>query len=372
VEKPEEAFQEMIATEAWVLHRSNGGANDKKLVLEEYRFPELQSSEVLVAPIYGCWEGNMMHAVQRSPMDICASRGEERVVIGNAAAVRVIAVGRDVRTFAEGDRAMLFPNGVEDEAGYPEKIFAYDAPNTIGVLAKKTKLRESQLIKIPDDTTASLKQWAAFSLRYVSAWANWRIAYACWRTQMEKAVPQREHVVAWGGGVALAQLELAKHAGFGVTMITSAARRPFVESRGIAVIDRGALPASGFDGALVDAIKKRTDGRGAAIFIDHIGAHFRATIAALAREGVLATTGWRDTMTFPVLRAAECINRHIHVFTHGARYSEAVDALQFAHRMNWMPPEPTRSYGWREIPQLAEDFQSGSIADLFPIFEINA
>ena len=39
---------------------------------------------MLAEPLYGCWEGNMSHAVERRPIDIYRDRGEEKVVIGNA------------------------------------------------------------------------------------------------------------------------------------------------------------------------------------------------------------------------------------------------------------------------------------------------
>jgi len=107
---------------------------------------------------------------------------EAKVVIDNAGVVEVIGVGSSASTVREGDRGSLFCNGTPDEHGYPMRIFGYDAPGTIGVLAKTTKLKERQFVRISEGSRHSLEQWAAFSLRYVTAWANWNIAWGCFRT----------------------------------------------------------------------------------------------------------------------------------------------------------------------------------------------
>ena len=66
----------------------------------------------------------MSHALSRSPVDICRQRREEKVVIGNAGVVRVLKAGDGVKSVREGDLCLVFCNGVWDEAGYPEKIYA--------------------------------------------------------------------------------------------------------------------------------------------------------------------------------------------------------------------------------------------------------
>ena len=118
----------------------------------------------------------MTHAVQRSPIDICRARKEEKVVIGNAGVVRVLRCGKAVTDLSEGDVAMVFCSGIPDQFGYPEKIYAYDQPGSIGLMAKRTKLHHSQLIRVSEDSRLTHRQWAAFSIRYVTAWANWRVA----------------------------------------------------------------------------------------------------------------------------------------------------------------------------------------------------
>jgi len=96
--------------------------------------------------------------LERRPIDICRFREEEKVVIGNAGVVRVLKTGSNVSDLKTGDLCLVFCNGVWDEYGFPERILGYDAPQTMGVLAKRMKLREKQLIKVPEGSRYSLQQ----------------------------------------------------------------------------------------------------------------------------------------------------------------------------------------------------------------------
>src|SRR5262249_43956449 len=142
--------------------------------------------EVLAEPLYGCWEGNMGHAMDRQPVDICRQRGEDKVVIGNAGVVRVRECGAGVTTVRPGEHAIIFCTGVEDRWGYPDKILGYDAPGSMGCLSTLMRLRERQLIPIPEGTRHTLPQWAAFSLRYITAWANWELACGVFHLSVPK------------------------------------------------------------------------------------------------------------------------------------------------------------------------------------------
>ena len=82
-------------SEAWLLHAGAAGTPGE-LVLATIPLPELSGDRLLVEPLFGCWGGNMTHALQRSPLDICRQRGEPWVVLGNSAVVRILALGPDV------------------------------------------------------------------------------------------------------------------------------------------------------------------------------------------------------------------------------------------------------------------------------------
>ena len=386
----------MISTEAWVLYQgaAGGGAGKPEvaeLKKEIFTFSDLTESEVLVEPIYGCWEGNMSHAVERDPVDICRQRGEEKVVVGNAGVVRVLRTGEAVKGVKEGDLCLVFCNGVWDARGFPKKIYAYDAPNTVGLLAKQTKLNERQLIPLPENTRYTPQQWAAFSLRYITAWANWKAAYGSWRLHTTPEETQSAFVWGWGGGVTLAELTLAKYSGCNVAMISSDdSRLELIEQSGIVPIDRRqfgdlqhdearyqADPAyrkayQASEESFLNAVKYHTQGSGVSIFIDYIGQPvYRATLKALARPGVITTAGWKEGMKLSTVRALECMNWHFHIHTHYARYADGLEAIRFAEENGWMPTIDGDEYDWESVPQLARDHINGSITTYFPIYSIN-
>jgi NADPH:quinone reductase-like Zn-dependent oxidoreductase len=315
----------------------------------------------------------MDHAVRRSPVDVCELRGEDQVVLGNAGVVRILEVGSAVSTIAPQELGIVFCNGVADPYGYPVTIYGYDTPGTIGVLARKTVLHETNVIPVPSSSLLSLEQWAAFSLRYITAWANWRIAWGCFRVQMPDIEPEDIHVWAWGGGVALAELSLASAAGCRVTMMASRPERVAeLHALGIDTVDRNNFRSGHIEEDFLATVRERTNGRGISILIDNIGVHPTANLRALARQGVIATSGWKHRTVFPLSRATECQNRHMHIFTHYARYAEGRAAVDYALKHGWGPPAPTEVYDWTDIPRLAADYSNGRIASYFPIFRVNA
>jgi NADPH:quinone reductase-like Zn-dependent oxidoreductase len=380
-----------ISAEAWVLHAAPEGVVERaQLVRETFEFPDLADDEVLGEPLYGSWEGNMGHALERKPIDIARMRGEKKVIIGNGGVIRVLETGPNVKNVEVGQLAMLFAASILDPFGYPKKISGFDAPGTYGVLAKRTVIKDRSLIAIPEDTKFSLPQWAVFSGRYITAWSNFALAHGTLRLLLDDEELPNPHVWAWGGGTSLAELELAIHHGCKTTMLSADdTRLAQIARSGIAALDRRKIGNLTFDerkfttdlayrraylqaeGAFLKEVQARTDGQGVHIFVDHIGsAVFRATVKALARQGVLATAGWKEGQVISFLRAAECIERHQHVHTHYARYSEGLAAVEFANRRGWMPNvDGGRIYRFDEIPELAESFLRGE-HDLFPLFSI--
>jgi NADPH:quinone reductase-like Zn-dependent oxidoreductase len=382
----------MITTEAWVLHQGPRNSHAiGELALEQFALTEPVEDEVLVEPIYGCWEGNMTHALQRRPVDICRLRCEKRVVLGNAGVVRILWAPRPTEVMQEGKYYVVAPLGNSDPHGYPLRIFGYDQPGTVGLLAKKTKLRQDQLIPVPDQTRYRLTQWAASSVRMACAWDNWKVAWACWCSQMSDTQFPSPHVWAWGGGVALAELLLAKRRGCRVAMIASSDRRlRLIDNLGIRPIDRREFMDLSFDErrfsteleyqtrylaaerTFLEVVRRETCNERVSIFVDNIGTPvFRATLKALARQGVITTLGWYAGSDTSINRPAECIQRHIHVHTHGTRYSEALIAARYAEEEGWIPPAEDDLWEWDRIPQLAERFALGQVESYFPLFRVN-
>lgn len=383
-----------ITTEAWVLHAGPEQPEPATLVKEDFSFPDITEDEVLVEPIYGCWEGNMTHAIERKPIDICRQRGENRVVLGTSGIVRVLRTGASVKQLRAGDVGIYLGTEFTDPSGYMLKVPGFDAPGSIGLLAKQIKLHSGRILPLPMQTRHSLRQWAAFCLRYPNAWSNWHVAYGAWRLQMsrEEVPDEQTFVWGWGGGVNLAELALAQLKGCQAFMISSQDERlKLIQDMGITPIDRRLFPYLDFDGeqyrsdfaykqryqkaekVFLDLVQDYTNGHGASIFLENIGRPvFRATVKALGRQGVMATCGWKEGMNLQLIRAIECINRHVHVHTHSSRYTESVAAVTFAEETGWIPPDTTEVYGWDDIPQLARDYIAGTITSYFPLFQVNA
>jgi len=381
-----------IKTEAWVLHAGEKGAAPQpaELALEPFEFDDPGPEEVLASPLFGCMEGNMGHAVDRKPIDICLARGEQRCVVGNAGVMRIDKCGSAVTTVKEGQYALLFCNGSWDAFGYPKQIFAYDTPGTIGVLARRLKLHELQVIPIPEASTHSLEEWAAFSLRYITAWSNWELAFGTFRLLVDERQLPRPVVWGWGGGVTMGELALAKHHGCDVTQIASTETRlAAIETLGIRPLDRRAFKDLYYDKKrfrkdeeytekylaaekyFLGRVAEISDGAMVNVFIDFVGAPvLRATLKALAREGVVTTAGWKEGMLVELVRATECIARHQHVHTHYAKYSQGTDAVAFAEQHDWLPPVDGKVYEYEEIPKLFQDYKAGQVG-WFPIFKIN-
>ena len=380
-----------INTSAWVIHKGDIRQPGPAVLREEsFSFPGIDETELLVEPLYGSWEGNMSHALERVPVDICRLRGEERVVVGNSGVVRVLKPGASVKGIREGDVGVLVPIGQRDKHGFLKTVFGYDAPKTVGMLAKRTKLKLHQFIPL-GETRHDLRRWAAFSVRYANAWSNWEVASACWKQQMGSCPKARKFVCAWGGGVSLAQVTLAQSQGWQAAMVVSTDRRvELLKALGVQPVDRRAFLDLHFDPEGFEAnpslrrkyfkaewafrseIMRLTGGEGVSIFVDNIGTPvFQATLKVLASQGVVTTCGWKLGTAVSANRARECMQRHVHVFTHGSTYEQGVAAMRFAEAEGWLPEVPEKHHRYPAIPILAEQYARGEIESYFPIFEVN-
>lgn len=379
-----------IDTQAWVLHDLSRGEAPRDLQLEPFRIGPVQSDEVLVEPLYGSWEGNMGHAVARKPIDIARQRGEERVVVGNSGVVRVLQPGSPDSGLVEGD-ICLYLGGVWDEHRYMKYAAGYDAPGTVGLLARRTKAYRSQLVKLPRNSRFHLAQWAVFSLRYVTAWGNWTVASQCYNATRPRSPSYEPWVWGWGGGTAFAEIALAHLHGYKTAFISSnPVRLRQIEAAGVLPIDRREFAGLvhdekkiAADAAYAEAYQQAeksflrrtrqvTGGQGVSIFLDQIGSAVTpATLKALARPAVIASCGWKTGMNVRFNRAVAAMNWHIHVNTHYARYEDCAPAVAFGEERGWMPPLDSRIYEYDEIPQLADDYATGRLDTYFPVYRVN-
>lgn len=386
-----------MKTDAWILESAHPETEHEltHLKLGVIELNKLGPEDVLVEPIYGCWEGNMGHAVDRNPIDICAARKENKIVIGNSGVVRVLESGGHLPGINTGQIYLLFSGDTRQTTlySYPIKAYGYDAAGTLGLLAKKTIVHFKQLFPIPPNTQFSLKQWAAFSLRYITAWGNWKVAHKTYRAMVSEEEAPHPPVWGWGGGVSLALLQLAKNAGYDTMMIGSnVTRLKTIEHLGINTLNR--YQFSDLDcrpeyinqskehkerhlvaeKIFLNIIKERTNGHGVAIFADLIGEPvLKASLKALARPGVLTTAGWKQGMNISYLRATACIQWQAYIHTHYGSLTDAFKAIEYGEKNSWMPPitEDDPVYSWNDINKLIDDFRQGK-TNYFPIYQVNA
>jgi NADPH:quinone reductase-like Zn-dependent oxidoreductase len=389
-------------TEAWLLHAGATGTAGE-LVLDTITLPELADDRLLVEPLFGCWGGNMTHALQRSPIDVCRQRGEPWVVLGNAAVVRDLAVGPGARAprpvgapvrgpdpadLRPGRLAMLFSTAEADRYGYTLKALAYDAPGTMGCLARRMVVRAHELLPLPEPTAHALPRWSAFSGSSITAWSNWELAHGVLRLLLDRDELPAPHVWGWGGGTTLAELDLAaRHGCRTIQLSADPGRRAATARAGVTPLARdralsfdetrfaGDLP---YRRAYLEAearfladVARITDGEGVHIFVDYLGQPVhRATLKALARQGVITSAGWKLGMQLSCFRAAECIQRRQHIHTHYARYPQGLAARDYAEATGWLPEVDPEVFGFEQIPELARRYAAGELG-FYPIFTPN-
>jgi len=376
------------ATKAWVLIGEKAGCTPFSDALEQKKItlPELSPESCLVETLYGSWEGNMDHALRADPVNICVQRKEPEVVLGNSAVVRVLAPGEN-SGLAEGDCCLIYGAAETDEYGYMTLALAYDAPATSGVLAKRLVIPAANLIPLPKTTRHDLERWAAFSIRYITAWGNLNVAIKAFRSQMDEHDLPVLNIGAWGGGTSYAEVTLAKLRGHAPFLVTSSGSRlEHLKKIGVTGIDRRRFMGLSFDedrydsdpdyhkayaareDIFLEAVLEATGGQGFHVIVDNIGTPiFRASLRSLARQGVFATSGWKRGMRTPLFRAIETIQRHIHIHTHYATRNEADESVSFAEENDWLPPMPARVWRWQDIPALADAYAEGDTS-WFPVF----
>ncbi|MCA9699927.1 MAG: zinc-binding dehydrogenase [Myxococcales bacterium] len=376
---------------AWKLYPGRPGDPDpSQLVLEDITLPRPSGDQVLAEPLYGCWAGNIGHALDRKPIDVCRQRREPWVVLGNVGLVRILEVGDAVTDLRPGQLTMLFCSSEVDAYGYPIKALAYDAPGTMGCMATRMIIRRHELIPVPEHTRHPLPRWAAFSGASITAWSNWELAFGTLRLQIGADELADPWVFGWGGGTTLVELDLARRQGCRVAQISgSEARRALIEGQGVQAVDRSAFADLHFDeqrfateldyrraylaseAAFEATVQRITAGAGVNIFVDYIGKPVhRATLKVLARQGVVTTAGWKLGMELSFLRAAECIARHQFINTHYARYRQGLAAIAYAEAEGWLPPIDATIWDFEAIPALAGHVADGA-GGFFHVFAIN-
>jgi NADPH:quinone reductase-like Zn-dependent oxidoreductase len=375
----------MEKTIAWILKEKKEvnlttNLNKYELDIADIEIPALKDDEVLVECMYGCWEGNMQHELSASPIDIYKIRNERKMVLGNAGVVRVLKTGKYANEFLEGDICIVFCGSVINKFDFPTKIFAYDESESIGLLSKRTKINKLQLIKL-EGNSYDISQWAGFSLRYITAWSNWKAANKVFESLIDSSP---KHVLVWGGGVSIAQAQLANLFNIPATIISSSKNRcKSLDLKKINFISRleflELFEQNSVDEylklqkkrKLVDIIYKLSNGLGASIIFDHIGGRaFELSKALLSKNGIISTCGWKDSLHTYYKRPIPCLNRQSYVHTFYANYNEGLEAIKFATKFSWLPEKADYIYSWDEIPKLSKLYAENKLNTYFPVFSM--
>lgn len=265
--------------------------------LDEIEHPAPGPRDVRLRILAVSAEHNIAHAALADTVNISELRGG-KIFPGNSALGEVVEVGPEVTKFKVGDIAITHCNGQPDEYGYPLRIWAYDAPDSIGWYGEEAVVGDWQLIHAPLDCGLNLWEIAALPLRAPTAYHLWRRAEGIFRVKVTREHCSEMTVLGFGGGVSELFLMLAKHEGHRAWFCSgSPERREALEKLGIETIDQKAFNrfATRDDvKAFSKEVKKRTDGVGMHIVCDMLrGPVWPAGVAASAREGVNVSAGWQ-------------------------------------------------------------------------------
>jgi NADPH:quinone reductase-like Zn-dependent oxidoreductase len=244
------------------------------LKLVERKTPEVGPHDALVR----------VRAVSLNYRDLVMAKGAQKrkqpIVPTSDGAGDVIAVGKEVRRLAVGDRvaANFFPRWIDGEISEEAAHAAALGGNVDGMLAQEVVLDERAWVKLPKEL--SFEHAATLPCAGVTAY-NALFEAATLR-------PGDSVLVQGTGGVSIFALQLARAAGAKVYATSSSAeKRKRLESLGaVATFDYKELPKWG------DAVRAATGGRGVDVAVEVGGAGtFDQSVAALRYGGTMSILG---------------------------------------------------------------------------------
>jgi crotonyl-CoA carboxylase/reductase len=330
--------------------------------LDEIELPPLAATDVRLRILAASAEHNVDHAALADTVNIAEIRGG-KIFPGNSAIGEVIEVGPQVTRFEPGDVVVTHCNGAPDRYGYPERIWAYDQPDSIGWYAKEAVVGEWQIIKAPLDCGLTLWEMAALPLRAPTAYHLWRRAIGILRLKIPLEKLYRLNVLGFGGGVSELFLMLAKHEGHRAFFCSgSPERREALQAQGIEPIDQKAFNrfATRDDVRNFNREVRRLTGNTAMhIVCDMLrGPVWEAGLQACARQGVNVSAGWQLGQVIEYNSALMSVRQITIDHTH----YETIEGCAAATELYGSVFKPTihrEIYRWKDLPRaIHEMFQN--------------
>jgi crotonyl-CoA carboxylase/reductase len=322
-------------------------------------------------------EHNIDHASTADTINIAEARGG-KIYPGNSATGEVLAVGALVTRFKPGDIVITHCNGGPDEYGYPTRIWAYDAEDSVGWYAKEAVVGAWQLIPAPLDCGLGLWEIAALPLRAPTAYHLWRRALGSFRLKVPYEKRARLNVLGFGGGVSELFLQLAKSEGHDAFFCSgSPERRAALEKQGIVGIDQRVFHrfASRDDvRAFTKHCRELTRGELMHAVCDMLrGPVFAAGLAVAAREGVNVSAGWQLSQQVEYSSTLMSVKQVTIDHTHYETIEGCAAATALYGRV-FRPTVHKEIYAWEDLPrahaEMHQNVQTGipivRVADRLP------
>jgi NADPH:quinone reductase-like Zn-dependent oxidoreductase len=342
------------------------------LKLDELEVPATGPRDVRLKILAVSLEHNIAHAALADTVDITKLRGG-KIYPGNSALGEVTAVGSEVTKFKAGDIVITHCNGGPDEYGYPLRIWAYDAPDSIGWYGEEAQVEDWQLIHAPLDCGLNLWEIAALPLRAPTAYHLWRRAEGIFRVKATREHCAEMNVLGFGGGVSELFLMMAKHEGHNAYFCSgSPERRAALEKLGIESIDQKAYNrfASRDDvKAFSKEVKVRTGGVGMHVVCDMLrGPVWPAGVAASARAGVNVSAGWQLSKSITYDSAGASVKQLTLDHTHYETLVGCEAATQLYGKV-FKPTIHTEIYPFEELPRALDEMHANTQVGI-PIIQV--
>jgi NADPH:quinone reductase-like Zn-dependent oxidoreductase len=331
------------------------------LRLDEVELRSMGPDDVRLRILAVSCEHNINHAALADTVNIAEIRGG-KIYPGNSALGEVVEVGERVSKFKCGDVVITHCNAAPDIYGYPQRIWAYDADESIGWYGEEAVVGAWQVVRAPLDCGLGLWEIAALPLRAPTAYHMWRRALGIFRLKVSRERRATLNVMSFGGGVGECFLMLARSEGHRAWFCSgSPERRAALEKLGIQGIDqKGFHRFRGRDDvkAFAKEIRALTGGEGMHIVADMLrGPVFPAGLQALAREGVNVSAGWQLSQVVEynstLLSVKQVTLDHTHY--------ETVDGCSAATELYGKVFKPTvhrEIYAFEDLPRAFAEMQA--------------